>query len=122
MAGLAGMVIASQLSEGQADIGQNIELLVITIVVVGGTALAGGEGAMWRTAVGIAILAVMGNAFDQLQVNSFWQEIIEGMIIVGAIALDSYGKRSRSVGQSSSEMRSLLASLRPKQPPSAVEP
>jgi ribose transport system permease protein len=93
LAGLAGMIIASRLSEGQADIGQNIELDVITIVVVGGTALAGGEGAMWRTAVGIGILAVMGNAFDRLQVNAFYQEIIKGAIIVAAIAIDSYGKK-----------------------------
>jgi ribose transport system permease protein len=93
LAGLAGMIIASRLSEGQADIGQNIELDVITIVVVGGTALTGGEGAMWRTAVGIAILAVMGNAFDRLQVSTFYQEIIKGAIIVAAIAIDSYGKK-----------------------------
>lgn len=93
LAGLAGMIIASRLSEGQADIGQNIELDVITIVVVGGTALTGGEGAMWRTVVGIAILAVLGNAFDRLQVSTFYQEIIKGAVIVGAIAIDSYGKK-----------------------------
>lgn len=93
LAGFAGMIIASRLMEGQADIGQNIELDVITIVVVGGTALTGGEGAMWRTAVGIAILAVIGNAFDQLQVSTFYQEIIKGAIIVAAIAIDSYGKK-----------------------------
>ena len=66
---------------------------MITIVVVGGTALAGGEGAMWRTAVGIAILAILGNAFDHLQVNTFYQQIIQGCIIIFAIAVDSYGKR-----------------------------
>lgn len=93
LAGLAGLIIASRLSEGQADMGVNVQLEVITIVVVGGTALTGGEGAMWRTAIGIGILAVMGNAFDHLQISTFWQEIIEGTIVVGAIALDSYGKR-----------------------------
>lgn len=92
-AALAGAIIASRLGSAQADVGADIELQVITIVVVGGTALAGGEGAMWRTAVGIAILAILGNAFDHLQVNTFYQEIIEGAIIIFAIAVDSYGKR-----------------------------
>jgi ribose transport system permease protein len=93
MAALAGLIIAARLGSGQADIGANIELDVITVVVVGGTALSGGEGAMWRTAVGIGILAVLGNAFDRLQVDTFWQMVIKGGIIVFAIAVDSYSRR-----------------------------
>jgi ribose transport system permease protein len=93
LAALAGFIIASRLGEGQGDIGQNVELDVITIVIVGGTAVSGGEGAMWRTATGIGILAVLGNAFDRLQVDTFWQEVIKGAIIIAAIAIDSYGKR-----------------------------
>jgi ribose transport system permease protein len=93
LAALAGCVIASQLGEGQGDIGVNVELGVITIVIVGGNAVSGGEGAMWRTATGIGILAVLGNAFDHLQVSTFWQEVIEGCIIIAALAIDSYGKR-----------------------------
>ncbi len=94
-AALAGMILASRLGSGQADVGPNIELDVITVVVVGGTALAGGEGAMWRTAVGIGILAVLGNSFDRLQVNPFWQLVIKGCIVVFAVAVDSYGRRKR---------------------------
>jgi ribose transport system permease protein len=93
MAALAGVVIASRLGSGQANIGENIELDVITVVVVGGTALSGGEGAIWRTAVGIGILAVLGNAFDRLQVDTFWQIVIKGGIIVFAIAADSFAKK-----------------------------
>jgi ribose transport system permease protein len=93
MAALAGVIITSRLSSGQANIGENIELDVITVVVVGGTALSGGEGAIWRTAVGIGILAVLGNAFDRLQVDPFWQIVIKGGIIVFAIAADSFAKR-----------------------------
>jgi ribose transport system permease protein len=93
LAALAGCVIASQLGEGQGDIGRNVELGVITIVIVGGNAVSGGEGAMWRTATGIGILAILGNSFDHLQVSTFWQEVIEGMIVIGALAIDSYGKR-----------------------------
>jgi ribose transport system permease protein len=92
-AALAGAIIASRLGSAEADIGTNVELEVITIVVIGGTALGGGEGAMWRTAVGVAILAVIGNAFDHLQVNTFYREVIEGAIIILAIAIDSYGRK-----------------------------
>jgi ribose/xylose/arabinose/galactoside ABC-type transport system permease subunit len=42
---------------------------------------------------GIAILAILGNAFDHLQISTFWQEVIEGTIIIAAMAIDSYGKR-----------------------------
>jgi ribose transport system permease protein len=101
-AALAGIIIASRLGSGQADVGTNIELDVITVVVVGGTALAGGEGAMWRTAVGIGILAVLGNAFDRLQISPFWQLVIKGAIIVFAIAADSYGKRQAAKARRSS--------------------
>jgi ribose transport system permease protein len=93
MAAFAGVIIAARLGSGQADIGANIELDVITVVVVGGTALSGGEGAIWRTAVGIGILAVLGNAFDRLQVDTFWQIVIKGGIIVFAISADSFAKR-----------------------------
>lgn len=92
-AALAGCILASRLSSGQADVGDNIELDVITVVVVGGTALAGGDGAMWRTAVGISILAILGNAFDRLQINPFWQLVIRGAIIVFAIAADAYAQK-----------------------------
>jgi len=98
-AALAGMILASRLGSGQADVGANIELDVITVVVVGGTALAGGEGAMWRTAVGVAILAVLGNSFDRLQVSPFYQLVIKGVIVVFAVAVDSYGRRKRQVGR-----------------------
>lgn len=107
MAALAGTIIAARLGSGQADIGANIELDVITVVVVGGTALTGGEGAMWRTAVGIGILAVLGNAFDRLQVDTFWQLVIKGAIIVVAIAVDSYTKRRGEAVQRAERARAL---------------
>jgi ribose/xylose/arabinose/galactoside ABC-type transport system permease subunit len=109
MAALAGVIIAARLGSGQADIGANIELDVITVVVVGGTALTGGEGAMWRTAVGIGILAVLGNAFDRLQVDTFWQLVIKGAIIVVAIAADSYTKRRGEALQRTERAREMEA-------------
>jgi ribose transport system permease protein len=90
--GLAGFIAASQLSSAQANINPNIVFDVITIVVVGGTSLAGGIGSMWRTAVGLGIIATISNAFSLADVNPDYQDIVKGCIIVGALALDGYAR------------------------------
>jgi ribose transport system permease protein len=91
--GLAGIITASQLNSAQANINPNIVFDVITIVVVGGTSLAGGAGSMWRTAVGLGIVATISNAFTLADVNPNYQDIVKGSIIVGALALDVYARR-----------------------------
>jgi ribose transport system permease protein len=57
---------------------------VIAIVVIGGTSLFGGEGAIWRTAICLLILAVIGNVTDSLGWNSNVQDVITGVIVIGA--------------------------------------
>jgi ribose transport system permease protein len=91
--GVAGIIAASELSSAQANINPNIVFDVITIVVVGGTSLGGGAGSMWRTAVGLGIIATISNAFSLANVNPFYQDIVKGCIIVGALALDVYARR-----------------------------
>jgi ribose transport system permease protein len=91
--GVAGVITASQLSSAQADINPDIVFDVITIVVVGGTSLAGGAGSMWRTAVGLAIIATISNAFSLADVNPSYQDIVKGCIIIGALAIDAYARR-----------------------------
>lgn len=92
-AAVAGIITASQLSSAQPNLNPDIVFDVITIVVVGGTSLAGGYGAMWRTAVGLGILATLQNGFNLLDVDPNYQNIVKGGIIVGALALDSYTRR-----------------------------
>ena len=91
--GIAGIITASQLNSAQANIDPDIVFDVITIVVVGGTSLAGGLGSMWRTAVGLGIVATISNAFSLADVNPFYQDIVKGCIIVGALGLDVYARR-----------------------------
>ena len=91
--GLAGLITASQLNSAQANINPNIVFDVITIVVVGGTSLAGGVGSMWRTAVGLGIIATISNAFSLADINPYYQDIVKGCIIVGAAALDVHARR-----------------------------
>jgi ribose transport system permease protein len=87
--GLAGSIAASQLSSAQANLDPGIIFDVLTIVVVGGTSLSGGVGAMWRTAVGLGIIATISNGFVLLDISPYYQSIIKGSIIVAALALDT---------------------------------
>ena len=89
LAALAGMIDASRLSVGQADVGASMALDAIAIVVVGGTSLRGGEGAIWRSAVGLLILATLTNVFYSLNVSQHWQLIAKGIIVVAAVAVDA---------------------------------
>jgi len=93
-AAIAGVITASTLSSAQPNLNPDIVFDVITVVVVGGTSLAGGYGAMWRTAVGLGILATIQNGFNLLNVNPNYQNIIKGVIIVSALALDAYTRRA----------------------------
>lgn len=94
LAAFAGMMIASRLGVGQANMGAIMTLDAIAIVVVGGNSLLGGEGAMWRTLVGLLVLATLTNIFYSIDVDPNWQLVAKGMIIVVAVALDSLAPRS----------------------------
>jgi ribose transport system permease protein len=87
--GIAGSITASQLNSAQSNLDPTIIFDVLTIVVVGGTSLTGGSGAMWRTAVGLGIIATISNGFVLLDISPYYQDIIKGGIIVGALALDT---------------------------------
>ncbi len=94
LAALAGMMDASRLGVGQADVGSAIASRAI--VVVGGTSLLGGEGAIWRTAVGLLILATLTNVFYSLNVSQNWQLIAKGVIVVAAVGVDAWLRNRRN--------------------------
>ena len=89
LAALAGMMDASRLGVGQADVGAAMALDAIAIVVVGGTSLLGDEGAIWRSAVGLLILATLTNVFYSFNVSQNWQLIAKGTIVVAAVGVDA---------------------------------
>jgi ribose transport system permease protein len=95
LTGIAGLIITSRLNVGQPDIGALLPLDAIAAVVIGGTSLLGGDGAMWRTAIGLAILATLTNLFYAMSVDVHWQLVIKGLIIVVTVALDAYVRRTR---------------------------
>jgi ribose transport system permease protein len=89
LAVMAGMVTASQISVGQPTLGANTALQTFAIVVIGGTSVYGGEGAIWRTLVGVLIVAVLNNTFNALAWEASRQSIVLGGVLVAAVALDA---------------------------------
>jgi ribose transport system permease protein len=95
-AAVAGMMIASKIGVGQPEISGDITLDSIAIVIIGGTSLLGGEGALWRTGIGLLILATINNLFDSLALNVAAQSIVKGAIVLLAVGIDSYTRRRRA--------------------------
>jgi inositol transport system permease protein len=90
LAGLAGVVTAARAQTAQAGMGIGYEFDAITAAVIGGTSLAGGVGRITGTVIGTLILGVMLSGFTFLRIDAYYQEIIKGLIIVGAVVTDVY--------------------------------
>jgi ribose transport system permease protein len=93
-ASLAGVLIASRVSTGQADAGTGIEFTVIAGIVIGGVSIFGGEGAIWRSVLGVLLLTMIGNGFNLLGINPIYSQVFQGGIILLAVAVDSWSRRS----------------------------
>jgi inositol transport system permease protein len=96
LAGLAGLVVSSRIGSGQPGLGVGYELDAIAAAVIGGTSLsAGGIGTVAGTIVGALIIGVLNNILDLMNVSAYWQQIIKGCIIVGAVIVDQLKQRGR---------------------------
>jgi ribose transport system permease protein len=93
LAGLGGVVTASQLKSGAPTYGLMYELYVIAAVVVGGTSLSGGEGRILGTLIGAFIIAVIQNGMNLTNVESYTQKVVLGLVILGAVLLDRLKQR-----------------------------
>jgi D-xylose transport system permease protein len=94
LAGLAGALLTSRLNSADPNAGQLFELDAIAAVVIGGTSLKGGSGTITGSLVGALTIAALNNGMDLLGVPSFYQMIFKGLIIIGAVALDSSQRKS----------------------------
>ena len=88
LAGLAGIVLSSRVMSGSPSTGQGYELDAIAAVVIGGTRLTGGVGTIFGTIIGALIIGVMNNGLDLLNVSSYLQQIVKGLIILLAVMID----------------------------------
>ncbi len=92
-AGLAGVVNSSRSLSALPSDDFSFVFGVISAVVVGGTSIAGGEGAVWRTVTGAFFIALMTNGFNLHQVDPIWQRVIQGGVILAAVAIDTWSQR-----------------------------
>lgn len=96
LAGLAGIVLIARTKTAQAGMGMMYELDAIAASVIGGVSLTGGQGRISGTVIGALILGVMISGFTFLRVDAYYQDIIKGLIIVGAVIVDQYRQRRRA--------------------------
>lgn len=93
LAGVAGIVLASRTNSGQPAVGVGYETDAIAAAVIGGTSMTGGIGTIPGTLVGILIIGTLNNGMNLLDVSSYWQQIVKGIIILGAVCFDIVSKK-----------------------------
>jgi ribose transport system permease protein len=91
-AGLAGLLNVSATGSGDSSSGTSLALTAIAAVALGGTSIFGGVGAVWRTIVGVLVLALVVNGLDLLGVEAFYQDIVKGGLIAAAVAVSSLAR------------------------------
>ncbi len=94
LAGVAGLIVTARLDSAQPNAGLGYELDSIAAVVIGGTSLAGGRGAVPGTVLGCLIIGVLNNGLFLLNVSPFWQQVIKGGVILLAVAIDKMNSKT----------------------------
>ena len=95
MACLAGVASASKIQNGQPGAMDAYEMYAIASAVLGGTSLVGGSGSVGRAMFGVAVIAVIKNGMDLMQISSYWQKVVIGVIILLAVVLDMWQQRQK---------------------------
>ncbi|SFD10356.1 ABC transporter permease [Spirosoma endophyticum] len=89
LAGIAGILLTSRITTGQPNAGAGFELDAIAAAIIGGTSTSGGTGTMAGALIGALLIGVISNGLDLLNVTSYYQQVVMGVIIIGAVVLDS---------------------------------
>ena len=92
---VSGTLIASQIGSGTGTTATGMELDVIAAVIIGGTSLFGGKGRVWGTLIGVLFLGCISNGMTLLNVSEYWQYVVRGGIILGAVLLNQVLERVR---------------------------
>lgn len=93
-AAIAGVLNSSRSLSAQPSDDFSFVFSVLTAVIVGGTSIAGGQGAIWRTVAGVFFLAFLSNGFNLHQIDPIWQRLIMGMVILVAVGIDAWSQRN----------------------------
>ena len=100
MAAIGAIILTSRITSGQVDLGTGMEFDAITAAVIGGASLMGGIGIMPGTLIGAIIVGVLNNGLVLLSVSAYWQKVLTGVIIIGAVMLDAKRNAERAKGLS----------------------
>lgn len=92
---LYAIVLSSRVDSGQPTMGQGDEMISIAAVVIGGVALGGGEGTIWNVVLGTAVMSLLSNGLNLVNVSSYVQLMVIGVVIVAAVVADQWRKRAR---------------------------
>jgi ribose transport system permease protein len=93
LAAAGGLIVTARLDAADPKAGLGYELDSIAAVIIGGTSLSGGLGSIFGTVLGCLIIGVLNNGLFLLDVSPFWQQVVKGIVILGAVALDKMGSR-----------------------------
>jgi ribose transport system permease protein len=94
LAGVAGVMVASRVLVGDPTAGANYNLDAIAAVVIGGGSLFGGEGTVFGALVGALLMELIANGSDLLNISTFWQDVVLGVVIVIAVTYDRVRRRA----------------------------
>ncbi|MBQ9389953.1 MAG: ABC transporter permease [Synergistaceae bacterium] len=95
LAAFTGVVLCARMAPGQPTAGQSFEMDAIAATVLGGTSMSGGVGKIGSTMIGVLIIGVLNNGLNLLGLNSFWQQIAKGIVILLAVYVDMLKKRRK---------------------------
>ena len=93
MASIAGVITASRASSAQPTAGTGYEFQAIVASVLGGVAMSGGEGSIINTIIGALIMGIMRNGMNVCGINTYWQQVVLGMLLVAVVAFEAYRNR-----------------------------
>jgi ribose/xylose/arabinose/galactoside ABC-type transport system permease subunit len=87
LVGIGAVLLLARINVGIITLGQNLEIDVIAMVIIGGTAMAGGKGNIWGTFIGVLLLGSISNSMNMLRMPSAWQFVAKGVIIIVSVTL-----------------------------------
>jgi ribose transport system permease protein len=93
LAGAAGLIVTAPSDSAQPNAGRGYELGSIAAVVIGGTSLSCGRGSVLGTVLGCLIIGVLNNGLFLLDVSPLWQQVVKGVVILAAVAIDKMSSR-----------------------------
>ena len=95
MAAIAAIIISARVSSAQPNAGESYEMDAIAAVVIGGTSLRGGEGKVLYTIIGALIIGMLNNFLNLIGVDSYYQIVVKGVVILIAVLADAKTEKSR---------------------------